>query len=113
VEQLVALHYFSKGIKRDTHRTYILILNVYKTDLANTIAQPNICHIPQLNDHQCAHCQGYTFEAKRNRHTIMVRVPVGGVEIEQKFSIPFRIVQVFRLRNIKVVGPCWSLEGEF
>ena len=33
--------------------------------------------------------QGYTFEAESNGHSFTVRVPVGGVERGQKFSVPF------------------------
>ncbi|KAL3816488.1 hypothetical protein ACHAXA_005844 [Cyclostephanos tholiformis] len=33
--------------------------------------------------------EGYTFEAEANGHAFTVRVPVGGVEVGQKFSVPF------------------------
>ena len=33
--------------------------------------------------------EGYTFEAESNGHTFTVKVPVGGVERGQKFSVPF------------------------
>ena len=33
--------------------------------------------------------QGYTFEAESNGQSFTVRVPVGGVERGQKFSVPF------------------------
>ncbi|KAL3800909.1 hypothetical protein ACHAW5_009919 [Stephanodiscus triporus] len=33
--------------------------------------------------------EGYTFEAESNGHAFTVRVPVGGVERGQKFSVPF------------------------
>jgi hypothetical protein len=33
--------------------------------------------------------QGYTFEAESNGHCFTVKVPVGGVEAGQKFSVPF------------------------
>ena len=39
----------------------------------------------------CALCcaQGYTFETEANGHGFTVRVPVGGVEEGQTFSVPF------------------------
>jgi len=33
--------------------------------------------------------EGYTFEAEANGHSFTVKVPVGGVEEGQKFSVPF------------------------
>lgn len=35
------------------------------------------------------HIQGYTFDAEANGHSFTVKVPVGGVEEGQRFSVPF------------------------
>ena len=64
-------------------------MTIFSNHKSSVIFRGGVSHCVMLYSDSIIFPQGYNFEAEANGHHFTVKVPVGGVEQGQKFSVPF------------------------